>query len=116
LSGLVPSSRCGRSSRHIHLFHQLEGTLASDSLKVNAARGDVSPLRDEISVRAGFEVEDAAGINWLPFSRTSDSPLVPALAKLEKALRLDRLAGISLWVIVRFRAADAPAGPDGHPH
>ena len=66
--------------------------------------------------QAGFEVEDAAGFNGLPFSRTSDSPLVPALAKLEKALRLDRLVGISPWVIVRFRAADAPAGPDGHLH
>ena len=56
-----------------------------------------------------------SGLTGCLFSRTSDSPLVPALAKLEKALRLDRLAGISLWVIVRFRAADAPAGPDGHP-
>jgi len=65
--------------------------------------------------RAGFDFEDAVGYNWLPFSRTSDSPLVPALAKLEKALRLDRLVRISPWVIVRFRAADAPAGQDGQP-
>ena len=60
--------------------------------------------------QAGFEVEHAAGFNWLPFSRTADSPLVPVLAKLEKVLRLDRLAGVSPWVIVRFRAAP-PAGP-----
>ena len=33
-------------------FTQLEGTVASDSLKVNAARGDFSPERDGISVRA----------------------------------------------------------------
>ncbi|MDP2675119.1 MAG: methyltransferase domain-containing protein [Dehalococcoidia bacterium] len=65
--------------------------------------------------QAGLDFEDAVGFNWLPFSRTSDSPLVPALAKLEKALRLDRLVRISPWVIVRFRAADAPAGPDGQP-
>jgi len=61
--------------------------------------------------RAGFEVEDTAGFNWLPFSRTSDSPLVPALAKLEKLLRLDRLVAVSPWVIVRFRAP--PSGGDG---
>ena len=50
-------------------------------------------LRELVSLarQAGFDVEDAVGFNWLPFSRTSDSPLVPALAKLEKALRLDRL-------------------------
>ena len=76
-------------------FTQLEGTVASDSLKVNAARGDFSPLRDEISVRALRR----CGVT----------------ASLAKALRLDRLAGISLWVIVRFRAVDASAGPDGHP-
>jgi len=48
---------------------------------------------------AGFRFLLAQGICWLPFSRASDSPLVPALTKIEEQLGLRLLPSFSPWVI-----------------
>ncbi len=53
--------------------------------------------------RHGFTVRRAVGLNWLPFSRASDSPLVGALTALEKILQLHRLVFCSPWVLLEVR-------------
>ncbi|MER5387544.1 methyltransferase domain-containing protein [Saccharopolyspora sp. NPDC002686] len=52
---------------------------------------------------AGFEICSEQGLCWFPFSRASDSRLIPVAAKLEKATGLDRLALLSPWVLVTAR-------------
>jgi len=49
--------------------------------------------------RQGFKVLYEEGICWFPFTRHSDSPLVPAATQLEKHLGLRRCAVISPWVV-----------------
>jgi SAM-dependent methyltransferase len=54
-------------------------------------------------VRAGFEVIHQEGLAWAPFERVSNSPLVPAAVRVEKALGLRRLPAVSPWVLVIVR-------------
>ena len=49
--------------------------------------------------RAGFEIAYEEGLCWGPFGRTSNSPLIPAFAKLERVLGLRRLVTLSPWVV-----------------
>lgn len=52
---------------------------------------------------AGFEVVSETGFCWFPFSRESDSPLVPTCAWLERVLGLRRLTRIAPWNCVTLR-------------
>lgn len=52
---------------------------------------------------AGLEVDAERGLCWFPFSRTSNSPLVPVAAVLERRLGLRRLPTLSPWVLVTGR-------------
>jgi SAM-dependent methyltransferase len=56
---------------------------------------------------AHIDVVKAEGLCWFPFSRMSNSPLIPACAKLEKALGLSRLTRFSPWVLFVARYAGA---------
>ena len=49
--------------------------------------------------RGGFEIAYEEGLCWGPFGRTSNSPLIPAFAKLERVLGLRRLVTLSPWVV-----------------
>jgi SAM-dependent methyltransferase len=49
--------------------------------------------------RQGFKMIYEEGICWFPFSRTSDSPLVPVFTKLEQYLGLRRLVKVSPWIV-----------------
>ncbi len=53
--------------------------------------------------RAGFTVTAMEGLMWLPVSVTSDSPVVPALARVEHALGLPRWIDRSPWYLVAAR-------------
>ncbi len=55
---------------------------------------------------AGFEIVYREGMCWLPFSRESNSPLVPVLTSMERTLGLRKLHTLSPWVmsICRSRA------------
>jgi ubiquinone/menaquinone biosynthesis C-methylase UbiE len=53
--------------------------------------------------RHGFIVHRARGMNWLPFSRSSDSPLIRIFASLERIIQLDKLVSYSPWVILEIR-------------
>jgi SAM-dependent methyltransferase len=53
--------------------------------------------------RYGFTVRRTAGLNWIPFPRTSDSPLVRPAAALEKIMGLHRLDSLSPWVLLEAR-------------
>lgn len=57
--------------------------------------------------RHGFRLDAAAGFNWLPMSRESQSPLIPALAGLERTLGLRQLPFQSPWVLFKARAASS---------
>jgi SAM-dependent methyltransferase len=49
--------------------------------------------------RAGFETAYEEGFCWGPFGRTSNSPLIPLFAGLERVLGLRRLTILSPWVM-----------------
>lgn len=50
--------------------------------------------------KVSFRITKKVGYNWLPFGRTSESWLIPLLAKIEKLLGLRRLVRYSPWVII----------------
>lgn len=52
---------------------------------------------------AGLRVTCAAGLNWLPFMRDSDSGLIGPLSIAEGVLGLRKLASVSPWVLVAAR-------------
>ena len=56
--------------------------------------------RKEQLTRGGFTVRHQTGFCWFPFSRSSDSFLVPFAGQLERYLGLRRLANFSPWVAV----------------
>ena len=58
--------------------------------------------------KIGFVVVKKMGYNWLPFGRTSESRLIPFLARLEKLLALRRIPRLSPWVIVHTVKSDDP--------
>jgi hypothetical protein len=51
---------------------------------------------------AGFRLERAHGFYWLPFTRASDSSLVPLLSLLEWPLRLGIFGRVSPWTMEHF--------------
>ncbi len=61
-------------------------------------------LRMRMTV-AGFEVVREEGMCWLPFSRESNSPLIPLLTNLEQSLGLRHVTVFSPLVIVIARKA-----------
>jgi len=46
----------------------------------------------------GFRVHYEEGYCWFPFSRSSNSLLIPHFLRLEKKLGLHKLASISPWI------------------
>lgn len=50
--------------------------------------------------QSGFSIERKTGYNWLLFGRTSQNPLIPILAKMERIVGLRRISSLSPWVIV----------------
>ncbi len=46
----------------------------------------------------GFRILHEVGYCWFPFSRTSNSALIPYFTRLEKALGLRRLINVSPWI------------------
>lgn len=50
--------------------------------------------------KVGFEIVSKEGFNWLPFNRTSENPLIPLLAIIEKVLGLRKIPSVSPWVII----------------
>jgi SAM-dependent methyltransferase len=62
---------------------------------------------------AGFDLRSEQGMCWFPFGRASDSPLVPAAARLERGLGLHRLPAVSPWILVAAAWHGAGAGQAG---
>jgi SAM-dependent methyltransferase len=48
----------------------------------------------------GFEVRVMRGLMWTPFAVTSNSPLVPAFARLERILGLSAIRSQSPWLMI----------------
>jgi hypothetical protein len=47
----------------------------------------------------GFELMSEEGFCWSPFTRESNSALVPAFSTLERLIGLNRLAALSPWIV-----------------
>ena len=50
--------------------------------------------------KTGFLVKKKTGYSWLPFGRTSQSSLLPVLARFERFFGLRRVVRFSPWVII----------------
>lgn len=50
-------------------------------------------------LQVGFEMLHEESCCWGPFTRDSNSPFVPAFAKVERAVRLHRVVTFSPWVV-----------------
>lgn len=57
----------------------------------------------------GFNIRGLSGYNWVPFTRDSNSPLVPLAALIEKKLRLDRCSSISPKILVAATKSELSA-------
>jgi ubiquinone/menaquinone biosynthesis C-methylase UbiE len=62
--------------------------------------------------KTGFAVTRKMGYSWLPFGRTSESRLVPFLARIEKLFALKRIPSLSPWVIVHAVKSNKPLVDD----
>jgi ubiquinone/menaquinone biosynthesis C-methylase UbiE len=62
--------------------------------------------------KTGFAVTRKMGYSWLPFGRTSESRLVPFLARIEKLFALKRIPSLSPWVIVHAVKSNKPLADD----
>lgn len=51
----------------------------------------------------GFEIQAVSGYGWIPFPRHSNSAAVDTLARVEKALQLDRWYSVSPRILVAAR-------------
>lgn len=56
--------------------------------------------------KIGFVVVRKMGYNWLLFGRTSENPLVPFSAGIEKLFGLRRIASLSPWVMLHAVKCD----------
>jgi hypothetical protein len=56
----------------------------------------------------GFKLVFERGFCWFPFSRASESSLIPTATLMENKLRLQQLVGVSPWVV--FIAQKRPGG------
>jgi SAM-dependent methyltransferase len=56
-------------------------------------------------INAGFDILSVRGFRWLPFGRTSENPLLPYAARLEKFFGLHRIPWFSPWIfwVIRKR-------------
>jgi SAM-dependent methyltransferase len=54
---------------------------------------------------SGFELVSMEGLGWAPFSRTSDSRLIPHVTRLERRLGFRRLVRFSPFVVLAARRA-----------
>lgn len=52
------------------------------------------------TVDHGFDVQEVSGYNWVPFTKESDSRLLPIAALIEKTLRLDRCYKLSPRILL----------------
>jgi SAM-dependent methyltransferase len=50
----------------------------------------------------GFAIRRAVGLNWIPFTRASDNPLVGFFANLEMGMQLHKLVYWSPWVLLEI--------------
>jgi 2-polyprenyl-3-methyl-5-hydroxy-6-metoxy-1,4-benzoquinol methylase len=53
--------------------------------------------------KLGFEVVAIRGLMWTPFAVTSNSPLVPMFANLERVLGLTKIHSQSPWLLIMAR-------------
>jgi SAM-dependent methyltransferase len=60
------------------------------------------------ALRTGFMIPYEQGFCWFPFSRASDSPLVPKFTLLERKLGLNRLVDFSPWIVFIARKGAPP--------
>ncbi len=58
----------------------------------------------------GLQIIDERGLCWFPFSRASNSPLIPLAGAIEARCRLSRLPLLSPWILCTARRVSSPSG------
>jgi SAM-dependent methyltransferase len=92
--GVLVGATENRSSYRA-VVHRLFRRRRSD---VGFYRTSYPDLRNRLR-NEGFALIHEEGCCWLPFGRSSDSALIPALARLEERIGLRRLPAVGPWVI-----------------
>jgi SAM-dependent methyltransferase len=97
----------GRSLRGIawRIKHKLLGV--QDTVESEFYRSSYPEWKQRL-LGNGFEMLHEESCCWGPFTRDSNSPFVPACAKMERALRLHRVVNWSPWVVFVARKLDSP--------
>lgn len=86
----------GRSLRGI--ASRLKNRLLNGQSSYNFYQSCYSDWKREL-LQTGFEMLHEESCCWGPFTRDSNSPFVPAFAKVERAVRLHRVVAFSPWVV-----------------
>jgi len=80
------------------LFYRAAEPLRKNDPENNFYRQPYFSFRNKIS-SIGFDIIYQRGFCWFPFSRTSNSKMIPIAGRIEKFLYLDRLIQLSPWVV-----------------
>lgn len=51
-------------------------------------------------VGSGFRVSHEEGLCWVPFSRSSNSPIIPLCGRMERVMGLHKLPSLSPWIVL----------------
>jgi hypothetical protein len=79
-----------------------DGKRKSSSLNPSLYKVPYGKWKDRLST-IGFEIVHEEGMCWLPFSRESNSLLIPPLTQLERYVGLRRFTKFSPWIAVVAR-------------
>lgn len=88
----VFNNRCSMRGTLKHAVHRMKGSLGLDYYGTCYGPWKIR-LRSK-----GFEMTREEGMAWMPFSRSSDSPLVTPFVALERHLGLGQLPAHSPWI------------------
>ena len=89
----VFNNKCSLRGLFKHAVHKAKGSNGIDYYNTCYKTWKQQLLRE------GFEVLQEEGICWMPFSRSSNSPLIGPLIALERRLGLRRFPNTSPWVV-----------------
>lgn len=106
---LTESHRILRSNAPLFLSFGNKSSLKSKlrNLRRKSYRHSYNRVMRVLS-QIGFVVVRKMGYNWLPFGRTSESPLIPFMAGIEKLFGLRRIPSLSPWVMLHAVKCDTP--------
>lgn len=89
----VFNNKCSLRGLVKHAVYKAKGSVGLDYYNMHYGTWKEQLLRE------GFEMLQEEGICWMPFSRSSNSPLIGPFIALERRLGLGRFPNTSPWVV-----------------